>query len=474
VKGRYRRAFFFLLDGAAVDLFAELRERGDMPNVCRAFPRIGSATSVFPSVTAVAYAPFVTGLFPGRTDIPGIRWFDRREYARTPLSASRVRDYTGLGAYLIDRDLAPAARTLFELVRPSMNIFNGIARGTGIRKDAAYFSRIPYLVQMMHTGDWSNIEAKGDAFLAAAADREERFTFHAHLSVDHYSHHHGPRHERVIDAYRRFDRTVGALCDRLASRGQLEDTLLCLSSDHGHTEVSRHLDLEGFFEARGLRTLYFPRLLRRWLACDAACMVGGNGMAHVYLRGQRGWAERPTGDELTSTHPTLVDDLLGEEAVHVVAHHTGEDGAILVRSRAGDATVRLDGDRVHYQVSRGADPFGYTDALPGYLSRAELLARTQHTDYPDAPLQLAQLFASHRTGDLVVSALPGWDLRARFENPEHRSSHGTLHRGHMTVPFAMSHPLPDTPIRTVDTYPTVLSLLGEPAPAQIDGRCLVT
>lgn len=470
--GRFRRAFFFLLDGAACDLFEELLAAGELPSVARAFERgrLGRGTSVFPTVTGVAYAPFVTGLFPGRSDIPGIRWFDRREYARTPLSASRFRDYTGLGSYLMDRDLSRHARTLFELIRPSMNIFNGIARGTGIRKNAAYFLRIPYLARMLMTGDWSAIEDKGDEYLVAAVRRDERYVFHTHLSVDAYSHGHGPRHPRVLNAYRRFDRTLGLVLKGLAARGQLEDTLLCVSSDHGHTEVSRHLDLEGFFERRKLRTLYFPYSVSTWFRCDVACMVGGNGMAHVYLRGGRGWAVPPTRDELETLHPGLVDDLLAEEAVHLVAHRE-EDGSVRVRARAGDAVVRLDGEHVEYSVVRGADPFGY-GGLAARMTRAELLARTADQAYPDAPLQLAQLFDSARTGDLVVSALPGWDLRARFENPEHRSSHGTLHRGHMQVPLGLSHPTDGAPARTADVYPTILSLLGYPLPPHIDGRPL--
>src|SRR5215510_4589960 len=121
----YDRAFFFLLDGARVDVFHDLLARGELPNVSRYLSEpgiVGQATSVFPTVTGVAYIPFVTGRFPGPANIPGIRWFDREKYGRTLFSVSRFRNYNGWGSYLMDRDLAPETRTLFELLPPASNI----------------------------------------------------------------------------------------------------------------------------------------------------------------------------------------------------------------------------------------------------------------------------------------------------------------------------------------------------------------
>ena len=60
-------------------------------------------------MTGVAYIPYLTGLFPGRANIPGYRWFDRDRYQRRPLSVMRFRNYHGLGSYLMDRDLSKQA-----------------------------------------------------------------------------------------------------------------------------------------------------------------------------------------------------------------------------------------------------------------------------------------------------------------------------------------------------------------------------
>ena len=471
---RFDRAFFFLLDGARVDVFNDLLARGELPNVSRHLIERGSAgeaTSVFPTVTGVAYVPFVTGRFPGPANIPGIRWFDPERYGSKLLSVSRFRDYCSFGSYLMDRDLSRKTPTLFELVPPASNIFSGISRGTGIRRNAAYFIRIPYVYYWTKTANWDPIDRRGRGYLRAAVRRRsERFTFHSTLSVDEYSHKWGPFSPRVLDAYRAFDGVIGDLVQELRATGQYESSLLLLSADHGHSEVTRHLDLEGFFEQRKLRTLYFPWGPRRYFDCDVACMVGGNGMAHVYLRGPRGWRNRPPTEELLAAHPTLVDDLLARDEVHLCAWRDAS-GNVNIKTRRGESRVASNG-HVEYQTVRGEDPFGF-EKLPARMSALESLERTAKTEYPDAPLQLAQLFDSARTGDLIVSASPGCDLRERFERWEHKSCHGTLRREHIQVPFVSSAKLAPGPWRTADVFATVLSGLRQPVPAT-EGRNLLS
>jgi len=472
---RFRRAFFFLLDGARVDTFSELLARGDLPNLARYVIEPGAmrpATTVFPSVTGVAYIPYLTGLFPGRANIPGYRWFDRERYHKRPVSLMRFRNYHGLGSYMMDRDLSKDARTLFEIIRPSSNIFSGISRGTGFTRNAAYFRRIPAAVKFFRTGDWDHIDEAGEAYLLRAARRTyERFTFHTTYSVDEYSHHHGPFSDRVRGAYIGFDRVIGKLVATLRATGQLDDSLLMMGADHGHTEVHQHFELERFIERRGYRTLYFPKQVKRWLGANAAVMVAGNGMGHIYLKGASHWSARPPAEEHLQHDPTLLDDLLAEDAIDHVIYRPHASGAVRVRSRRGDASVSLAGDRVTYRV-HGADPFGY-GPLPVEMTRAEALARTVDTDYPDALVQTAQVFDSPRAGDFLISATRGWDLRPREGRVTHKSCHGSLHREHMLVPFAVNHPIADRTPRSVDAFPTILELLGRSAPVGVDGVTLL-
>ncbi len=107
------------------------------------------------------------------------------------------------------------------------------------------------------------------------------------------------------------------------------------------------------------------------------------------------------------------------------------------------------------------------------MSQLEALSNTYNTEYPDALLQIIQVLESPRTGDLVLSANHGYDLRARHEKPEHCSSHGALFRDHMIVPLVINTKLKKEHVRTVDVFPTILSLLGQPLPENLDGVSLV-
>jgi len=107
------------------------------------------------------------------------------------------------------------------------------------------------------------------------------------------------------------------------------------------------------------------------------------------------------------------------------------------------------------------------------MSTEEALTHSFNTEYPDALLQIIQLLESPRTGDLVLSANPGYDLRAKHENPEHCSSHGALFRDHMIVPFALNTKVNKEFVRTVDIFATILSALGQPLSDNIDGISLI-
>jgi hypothetical protein len=473
-SARYDRAIFLLLDGARADVFAELLAAGELPNVSRYLVEPGahrSATTVFPSVTGVAYAPYVTGCFPQRTNVAGVRWFDRRTYARRKVSMNRFRNYVGAGHFLMDRDLSREVTTLFEILKPSRNIFGSISRGTGVTRNAFLLRRVPWALGFLLTGDWAPIDERANRLLFRAAARSrERFTFHTTLQVDEHSHQDGPFSPRARAGYRAFDRAIGELCARLRGSGRLDRTLLVLGSDHGHSEVTAHFDLEAFFEDRRLEVLHPKTAFKRWFDCDVAVMVGGNGMGHIYCRGSS-WRHTETGEERLAQLPGLVDDLLGEPAVDILAWQPGFDANVRVRSRRGAATIRLAADQVSYVVE-GSDPFGYPP-LPKLMTRREALRVTLPTEYPDGIVQIAQIFGSPRAGDLVVTAARGWDLRVRGEHRPHRSGHGSLHRDHMLVPFAMNHRFDEGAVRSVDAYPTILRLLGEKVPPGCDGESLV-
>jgi hypothetical protein len=164
--------------------------------------------------------------------------------------------------------------------------------------------------------------------------------------------------------------------------------------------------------------------------------------------------------------PDLVARLVELPAVRLAAFRE-PDGGVRVVSKDGIARLFEGEGTIAYEPVKG-DAIGLgADGI--VAADREMLRLSRSTELPDAPAQLLQLFRSPRAGDIVLAADKGFDLRKRWENPEHRAGHGSLIADHMNVPVFTSQPLPDEPIRTVDLMPFMLESLGISPPQGIDG-----
>lgn len=454
--GADKQAIVILADGARADIFAELLAAGELPEIQRHIVERGSyrtATSTFTSTTIPAHLPFLTGRFAASANVPGYRWFDPgRQPAFAPLGPWSFRSYNGPEAARVNNDIDPAAKTLFELAPGSINVFGAISRGVGKGDNLAPLRKSLLWMRAHFFGDYRRPDDAARRALVGSLDRFAPFRFAVLPGIDWSSHYIDPFGDATREAYRRADRTVGEVAQALKQNGRYQDTLLAVVSDHGHEPVHEHFDIGPQIARRfGVKVAYHSLRAYR-LRPHVVSAVSGNGMAHLYLR-------RPLDG--------LVEWLIDKPAVDIVAERE-PSGSILVSSRRGRARLAERGDELSYELLR-ADPFGYPP-LPERLDHETALTATADTGHPDGLLQLAQVFRSRRSGDVVVSAAPGYDLRDRFERPEHHSSHGALHATHMNVPLAVSCELEPGPLRTVDVFDIVVDHLGVTAPAGTDGR----
>jgi hypothetical protein len=465
------RCLLLLVDGLRPDVAEERLEAGQLPNL-EAMLRSGGRTraiTVFPSTTSVAYLPFLTGCTPGRCNIPSIRWLDRRVYSgRWWRDRAAVRSYCGYQAPLLDSDIAPEVRTMFDLVPGSVGIFTPIARGLSPGGDPARRERQAWGA-LAHYAQWH--QPSDDAVarhLLRAAGGPARFVFAQFPAVDGYTHQSTPDSLPVRRALQRVDATLGRLRALLRQRGELERTLILVVSDHGATEVHTHLDLAQWFRDHGVPTLSHPVTWER--KPRAAVMVAGNGSAMVYaqpnLRRPERWpVERLRQRDAFGCGTDLVAALIAEPAVALVAGESS-DGGVWLGSSVGSALIRNTAGTISYRPLEG-DPLGIGGARNA--SARDWLESTWDAELPDAAYHLLDQFRAGRAGDLLVVAREGYDFRARFEVPEHRSGHGSLIRRHMQTPVWTSEPLPAAPLRTVDLFPAMADWLDVPLPEGIDG-----
>ena len=468
--GEFKSCIFIMADGARADVFQELLGRGDLPNISKYIVEKGShrsAVSVFPSTTGPAYAPFVLGKFPGRCNLPGIRWFDRKLYSKKILSLYRSRSYVGIEGFMMNRDISKGTPTLFDIFPQNVSILNELSRGVGVGGDKTRFLRIYYKIKSHFTDRCNEVDIAASRILLHSLKESPEFIYAVFLGIDTYSHLNHPFHSKVIESYLRIDEGIGLLGRALERQGKLDETLLIITSDHGLTQTHSHFDSLEFMNRLGLKTFCYPNIFKYFVDADAANMVSGNAMTHMYIKSPQGWGRRSTFEELSG----VVDRLLERPEVDIVAG-LDENGRVRIKSERGEALAWLDSDSYLLYERIDGDPFGY-NGFPHKMDLYETLKLSFYTNYPDALLQLIQLLESPRSGELLVSAREGFDLRAKHEKPEHCSSHGALFREHMVVPLCLNTKIKREFVRTVDIYPTILSLLGRPVSPGIDGVNLV-
>ncbi|MBX3146986.1 MAG: alkaline phosphatase family protein [Gemmatimonadales bacterium] len=467
------RCLLILVDGLRPDVAEREAAAGRLPNLARLTDRggRGRAITAFPSTTSVAYLPFLTGCLPGRCNVPSIRWLDRAAYAgRWWRERDAVRSYCGYQAGMLDADIAPDIRTIFQLVPESAAFFTMITRGLTPERDPTQGAR-KFWGALSHYLLWhqpaDGVVAKG-LLDWIERDPDWRFLFAQFPAVDGYTHQTTPDAPKVVRALHRVDAAVGDTLALLEAKGQRDNTLILLVSDHGATTVREHLDLATWFRSRGIPTLAHPELWRP--DPRVAVMVAGNGSAMLYAapgvpRTERWPLARLRTREAFGAAEDLVSALVREPAVAFVA---AEDhpGQVRLLDAQGEAIIADHGDRISYRPE-GSDPLG---TGPFEADRRDTLARSFHETYPDAAVQLLDQFRSPRTGDLVVIGREGYDFRDRWEIPEHKAGHGSLFRAHMQVPLWSSQPLGAVPLRTVDIFATMLDWLNVEAPSGIDAE----
>jgi len=463
-------AIIYLVDGARPDVMRELLDSGDLPNIRQEIAAAGTfrtASSCFPSTTGPAYLPFLTGCFPGTINIPGIRWLDKAEFHAKRWGKNRFRSYMSFEATWFNDDLAKDHPTLHEIFQRPFNIFSMITRGLRKGHNLGASIKLPLYLRAHLTHRWDPVDRASHQHLMHALDQNPDFIFAVFPGVDANSHLHHPRHEKTLAAYRYVDFSVGEVVEKLKRARRWEETLLIITSDHGLTATHNHFDLALFLQARGLETLYYPIIWK--LHPQASVMISGNAAGHVYLHNGKNGTPL-LGDEVKTALGATWRELLAREEVDFVAWRGGNE-VYEVASARGQASIIRRPQGFCYDPHSG-DPFGL-GKIEVPLDRQQALAATFDSDYPDALVQIEQVFSCSRSGDLVVVSQKGHDLRQAYEWPEHHGSHGSLHREHMHVPLIYNQTGWDSrPARTADLFNTILKWSGKPTLENTDGRAL--
>ena len=445
-----------LADGLRPDTLERHLAAGALPGMAELRARCGmrTITTVFPSVTGAAYLPFFTGRFPGPLGVPGLRWYDRaRERCRFP---DYTRSYLGAEMRHMTGDLASGVPTIFEMVPSRFAALSIISRGLARHERLGDSPGFVWRAARAHLSGsveaWLDIDRLvARRVVRHAREHRPELLFAALVGIDKTSHAKGQDAPEVLDALRIVDEAVSELLHDAERSGRGERDVLWIVSDHGHDAIAVHDDLAVWIREAGWRVISHPWVFRDW---DVAVMASGNAMAHLYLgreaRAAPGWRA------LARRWEPFVSLLLERDSVDLAALPDGPGRCEVRRRGRGRAILVQEGEHFAYRPCDG-DPLGI--GAHERLDSADAHAVCAESEFPDAIVQLLSLASARRSGDVIVSAAPGYDFRARFESIPHVSAHGALRRSQMLVPMLSSEPDGEKPLRTADLMKLALGTI---------------
>lgn len=490
----------FFVDGLDYERMQDFAAAGLLPNITRRFIEGGvaveHAVAALPPITYPNSVSLITGVFPGRHDVTGNRWFDRDELL--------LRDYGSLLSYTQSNNDFQQP-TLFEMLsdRFTVSVRAHTFRGSSASVNFPITAGLNWLVR-----DFAHVDRKvGESVeqvgrLAAQRSEWPAVYYNYFPGVDETGHVFGPDSKEYQEAIIVADRAIGRIIDWIAEHGPADGCRYVLVTDHSILPVhpERVSDPVDWLEReRGLRIFRGASLLGlqglrevQLAGFDAVAILGADRRIALHLRDERGWSASPALEhvrEFVSAAAANGVDLLQLDGVGLVCFRTGPN-SVEVHSRNGAAIVerRLIQSQRFYRYrphtsadSNPADPLGYlTDQVlrdfvqSGWRESRQWLVATAGVEHPDFVPQIVEMFDSPRTGDVVIFAEGDWSFSDRY-----RGGHGSSVEADMRIPMYFAGPgLPAGGSiacgRLVDLVPTVLDMLGETdrIPPDLDGMSL--
>ena len=456
------------------------------------------SASIFPSITPAATTSIVTGTYPAEHGIAGASWFDeQRQEVAYYGDDFWVIAREGFGRFINDFLLRLngerlRAPTLFQMVeqtgRPAACLNYLVFKG-----DRPHRVHMPGVmaalpgVPLTETVEGPAVLCLGDFVGAPVAGRTipgktgllhrfgmddastgslledlcraglPDFTVAYFADNDYRSHEVGPY--AALPVIQRVDRMLGAAFDAAGGLERvLADTLVVVTSDHGHCAVVDDAATAIVRLDALLANFRQARLGAAWRERDQIMICPNMRAAQLYLREPR----RDTIDGLTR-------DLLTDRRVDQVIWRSR-----LTRDGAEGYTV-VSG-RGHLEFARGeshgrswTDPFGGRWTWEGDAEVLDLLVEDNIVDfgqYPNAFERIAGLLDLDQSGEVWVTAVPGCE----FEVPGGQAhvggaSHGALHALDSFSPVVAAGPIRlvlPRHFRSIDIAPVCMEALGIP------------
>jgi Type I phosphodiesterase / nucleotide pyrophosphatase len=487
VAGKPKKLVLAVIDSLKPDMLDLAVEEGRAPALGALRERgtyIRDCLSTYPSVTPVASAAIATGRGPGEHHIPSMNWYHRGEerYVEYGSSFQATRVF-GVVRSLYDTvynmnmaHLTRAHKTVFEHLDDAglrtacttYLIYRGRTRhdpsGASVYRriaEAAQFRHPVYgarelfyadLFDSRNTGCTSALGMPGQrdrhtGCVGAYLVEHDLFDFLLFSLPDNDTHSHKAGPDGQVVSIAEADRALERIMHVAGGvEAFLDEYAVIVMSDHSQTRVEERVKLAGALSDARVLTPSDPAPTEAELA---VCPAARSAMVYA-LDGSRR-AELVTA---------ALDTLAGVEGVDLVSWRA--DGRAVVRSERGELSF-APGDALRDRRGRGWTVEGEPAVLRLDVSGESVSSAT----YPDALNRLWSALECPHSGDVLISAEPGYEF-VDWGGADHigGGSHGSLHRddsegvllvGGMDVPEREEWAL-------TDVAPLVLQHFGVPLP----------
>jgi hypothetical protein len=492
----------FLLDGLSKEVFERELAAGRLPQIAKLIREgtwIRNGIASFPSMTAYGFYPFITANDASKSGVLGLRYFDRTR------PRGNLRSYVGSTHGLMNRDFVAQPRTLYEHFPGSHSFSINTYANRGVKEDvkigwsftmAKYHGRwwVPDLLARVPLAgsrlvpSWEGAESEVIERAIDDLSHRPKIQWLTFASIDAYQHVNGTD-ERYAELVRWADTLIGRYRSASEALGLERDRVYAVLTDHGVANARENLDLREVLGRAGIPAkrdeathLFGSELeqpLSEWQGAEAVVVINGNMLNYLYFRDASGsFAERIPLEELRSRPVDVVALLTQEPGVELVIGRS-KSGESVVTTARGKGFILKSEMGLSYRTE-AEDPFGYDPALADGKPRSanDWLTATLGTRFPDAPYRVSALMEQRDVGDLVVTAVEGFDFGKDYELFVHdyRGGHGGLRDDQLRVPYVLAGPgiRPGARIeaaRAEDVGRTLFQLLGVPLP-EADGQLL--
>jgi arylsulfatase A-like enzyme len=497
------QVILIIIDDVRSEHLFDLINKGKLPNMAKIAEngiKCQNCITSYPAITFPCFSNIVTGTYSGYfpkegTAVPMYHWLDRNDPPSTSRKPPFIRNYGDRSQLLkINKDIGKKVKTIFEQV-PQGNVLSStcfLFRGAKFVAGKSVFDV---------EGIFKNIADAFDSPKKFFSNNEIPLTSVGYIfQTDDIMHKKGFNSPEYINLIINCDKYLGALINTLKDSGYYDSTAIGIISDHGNFKTKEVIDLEPFFQQKGL----IPYVPEKGTG-DFDCTFGSVGFFN--FPGTT-WHHHPTNQQMKKFKVSgkgkqelnLFETLWEIPGIKYMYYRDDdnkpEKGKIHIEYLKKDTNKKLNGF-IEYQgfgehqktkfSFEGNDFYQYSKDEKSrklldnkFHTLDEWLRATNHINFPMIIDQIPRYFKNPRSCDILVSTLGDYSF-----NYEHGKTVGVSPYNHdnglresMIVPFIIggSSEIPNIELnycKTTDMVPTLLHLLGIKSHSSVIGKSVL-